>query len=129
MQLFGEEHALLRKTINGIIDKHINPYVDEWEAAGMFPAHEVFKRFGEQGLLFPRRLASGPHKDEVIWGPLLHHRALRVLKNPRYAGAFAYGRSRSRRTPGGGEARVALPREQWHTLILEAHRGYIGWEE
>ncbi|MFO7567039.1 MAG: acyl-CoA dehydrogenase family protein [Enhygromyxa sp.] len=48
---FTEEHALLRKTVNQIIDKHINPYVDEWEAAGAFPAHEVFKRFGEAGLL------------------------------------------------------------------------------
>lgn len=48
---FTEEHALLRKTINQIIDKHINPYVDEWEAAGAFPAREVFKRFAEQGLL------------------------------------------------------------------------------
>jgi citronellyl-CoA dehydrogenase len=48
---FTEEHTLLRKTVNQIIDKHINPYVDEWEAAGAFPAHEVFKRFGEQGLL------------------------------------------------------------------------------
>jgi citronellyl-CoA dehydrogenase len=48
---FTEEHALLRKTVNQIIDKHINPYVDEWEAAGAFPAHQVFKRFGEAGLL------------------------------------------------------------------------------
>ena len=48
---FTEEHALIRKTINQIIDKHINPRVDEWEEAGAFPAHEVFKRFGEQGLL------------------------------------------------------------------------------
>jgi len=87
------------------------------------------RAFREQGLLFPRRLASGPHKGEVIWGPLLHHRALRVLKNPRYAGAFAYGRSRSRRRPGGGETRTLLPREQWHTLILEAHPGYIDWAE
>jgi len=87
------------------------------------------RAFREQGLLFPRRLASGPHKDEVIWGPLLHHRALRALKNPRYAGAFAYGRSRSRRKPGGGEIRTLLPREQWHTLILEAHPGYITWEQ
>jgi citronellyl-CoA dehydrogenase len=48
---FTEEHALLRKTVNQIIDKHINPYVDEWEAAGAFPAHEVFKHFGDAGLL------------------------------------------------------------------------------
>ncbi|PRQ09789.1 acyl-CoA dehydrogenase family protein [Enhygromyxa salina] len=48
---FTEEHALLRKTVNQIIDKHINPHVDEWEAAGAFPAHQVFKLFGDQGLL------------------------------------------------------------------------------
>ena len=48
---FTEEHTLLRKTVNQIIDKHINPHVDEWEAAGAFPAHEVFKIFGEAGLL------------------------------------------------------------------------------
>jgi citronellyl-CoA dehydrogenase len=48
---FTEEHALIRKTARAIIDKHINPHVDEWEAAGLFPAHQVFKLFGEQGLL------------------------------------------------------------------------------
>jgi len=48
---FTEEHALLRKTVNQIIDKHINPHVDEWEAAGAFPAHQVFKHFGDAGLL------------------------------------------------------------------------------
>jgi citronellyl-CoA dehydrogenase len=48
---FTEEHALIRKTARAIIDKHINPRVDEWEAAGLFPAHEVFKLFGDQGLL------------------------------------------------------------------------------
>jgi citronellyl-CoA dehydrogenase len=49
--LFTEEHALLRKTARSIIDNHINPHVDEWEAAGAFPAHQVFKLFGDQGLL------------------------------------------------------------------------------
>jgi citronellyl-CoA dehydrogenase len=49
--LFTEEHALLRKTARSIIDTHINPHVDEWEAAGAFPAHQVFKLFGDQGLL------------------------------------------------------------------------------
>ncbi|NVB36965.1 acyl-CoA dehydrogenase family protein [Pseudenhygromyxa sp. WMMC2535] len=48
---FTEEHELLRKTVNQVIDKYVNPHVDGWEAEGAFPAHEVFKRFGEQGLL------------------------------------------------------------------------------
>ena len=48
---FTEEHLLIKKTARAIIDKHINPHVDEWEAAGAFPAHQVFKLFGDQGLL------------------------------------------------------------------------------
>jgi len=87
------------------------------------------RSFREQGLLFPRRLASGAHKGELAWGPLRHSRALRVLKNPRYAGAFAYGRSQGRRLSGGKERRRQLPREEWHTLILGAHPGYLSWEE
>jgi hypothetical protein len=64
-----------------------------------------------------------------VWGPLLHNRALRVLKNPRYAGAFVFGRSQARKTLHGSELRSQLPREQWHTLIREAHPGYITWAE
>ena len=48
---FSEEHDLLRKTINQIIDRHINPHVDEWERVGIFPAKQVFKHFGDAGLL------------------------------------------------------------------------------
>lgn len=98
---------------------------------------EVFRRTGsatatvrafrEQGLLFPRRVGSGPHKGEVVWGELLHYRALNVLKNPRYTGAFAYGRSQAKKTPHGTESRHRLPRDQWHTLILDAHPAYITW--
>ena len=95
-------------------------------------ATATVRSFREQGLLFPRRLDSGARKGELVWGALRHSRALRVLKNPRYAGAFAYGRSRGRRLPGCGSGKVqrrALPREEWHTLILDAHPGYISWED
>lgn len=86
------------------------------------------RAFREQGLLFPRRISSGPQKGGIAWGPLHHSRTLRVLKNPRYTGAFVYGRSQTRRLPGGKEVRRPLPRDQWHTVILEAHPGYISWE-
>ncbi len=92
-------------------------------------ATATVRAFREQGLLFPRRLASGPRKGELVWAELHHSRALRVLKNPRYAGAFAYGRSRAHRRPDGSEVRTRLPRDEWHTLILDAHPGYIGWAE
>lgn len=92
-------------------------------------ATRTVRSFREQGLLFPRRVSSGPHQGELAWGPLLHWRALRVLKNPRYAGAFAYGRYQARRRPDGREVRTPLPREQWHTLIRDAHSGYISWDQ
>jgi DNA invertase Pin-like site-specific DNA recombinase len=92
-------------------------------------ATATVRGFREQGLLFPRRLTTGPHAGEVAWGTLVHSRALRTLKNPRYAGAFAYGRSRSRRTAAGRTWRQPLPRDQWHTLLLDAHPGYITWAE
>jgi len=48
---FTDEHQQLRKTVREVIEKDINPYVDEWEQKGGFPAHEVFKKLGKLGLL------------------------------------------------------------------------------
>ncbi len=53
-------------------------------------ATATVKYFRTKALLFPRRVRTGPHKGEVHWGPLLHSTTLKVLRNPRYAGAF-YG--------------------------------------
>jgi citronellyl-CoA dehydrogenase len=48
---FTTEHDEIRRTLRSIIDKDINPHVDKWEEDGIFPAHEVFKRLGDAGLL------------------------------------------------------------------------------
>src|ERR1043166_8874744 len=48
---FTQEHAEIRRTLRAIIDKDINPHVDQWEEDGIFPAHEVFKKLGTAGLL------------------------------------------------------------------------------
>ncbi len=48
---FTEEHHSLRKTVREFVEKEINPNVDEWENAGAFPAHELFKKAGRLGLL------------------------------------------------------------------------------
>jgi hypothetical protein len=80
--------------------------------------------------LFPARVRSGERKGELTWSPLSHWRVLRTLHNPRYAGAFAYGRRRTRKTPGGKSTTTRqLPREEWTSLILEAHPGFISWEQ
>lgn len=46
-----EEHESIRQTVAQFVDKEINPYVDQWEQEGIFPAHDVFKKMGDLGLL------------------------------------------------------------------------------
>ncbi len=48
---FTQEHEEIRRTMKRFIDAEINPHVDEWEAAEQFPAHEVFKKLGNLGML------------------------------------------------------------------------------
>jgi len=87
------------------------------------------KYFREHGLLFPRRLRRGVRKGQLVWATLVHSRVLQVLHNPRYAGAFYYGRTRSCRSRDGRDSCKRLPPDQWHTLLPEAHAGYITWEQ
>lgn len=49
--LFTQEHDELARTTKRIIEEHINPNVDEWEKAEIYPAHKVMKIFAESGLL------------------------------------------------------------------------------
>ena len=49
--LFTQEHEELRRTVRNFIEKEVNPFVPEWEAAGRFPIHDVFKKMGDLGLL------------------------------------------------------------------------------
>jgi len=45
------EHQELQRNLKRFIDNEINPHVDEWEAAEIFPAHELFKKMGDLGFL------------------------------------------------------------------------------
>ena len=92
-------------------------------------ATATVQAFRTQGLTFPRRARTGPAKGEILWGDLEHSRALWVLHNPRFAGAFFFGRSRQRRQGGRAGTFERLPREEWTALIPDAHPGYISWQE
>jgi citronellyl-CoA dehydrogenase len=48
---YTHEHLEIQNTLKRFIDAEINPQVDAWEAAELFPAHEVFKKLGNLGLL------------------------------------------------------------------------------
>jgi DNA invertase Pin-like site-specific DNA recombinase len=83
-------------------------------------AMATVKAFRQQTLLFPRRLRAGPHQGELVWMELRHSQTLRILHNPRYAGAFVFGRSRTQKKVDGGVRLLWLPRDQWDTLIPAA---------
>ena len=91
-------------------------------------ARAVVAAFADDKLLFPVRIGTGPRKGELAWMPLTHWRVLRTLHNPRYAGAFVYGRRRGTTSANGKNSCQPLPRDQWTALIPGAHPGYITWE-
>ncbi len=109
--------ARIRDTVSALFDTY----------ARTASAYATVRFFHEQGWLFPARATQKNYSQEVIWKPLRVSRAATVLHNPRYAGAYAYGRSRSRLQPDGRYRGTRLPREEWKVLLLDAHPGYISW--
>jgi excisionase family DNA binding protein len=101
----------------------------------------VFRRFAElgtgrqvllslrgDGLLLPRRPTR---TGRVHWAPATYPAVHDLLTNPAYAGAFAFGRTRTeKRIDATGKVvhrTVLLPREQWAVLIPDHHPGFIDW--
>ena len=92
-------------------------------------ASAVVKEFRRENIPMPHYSRTGPKSSRVIWGDLTHSQASRILHNPRYAGAFAYGRTRTRRGPDGRTRYYKQAEEKWICLIQDVHEGYISWDE
>lgn len=88
-------------------------------------ASQTVKAFRAQGLLFPSRL----HDSQTVFRPLTASTAVRVLNNPRYAGAYVYGRRQYRRAMDGKKTVRARDNDDWLACIPDAHPGYISWEQ
>jgi DNA invertase Pin-like site-specific DNA recombinase len=109
------------------VRKSLEHLFETFERTGS--ASAAVKHFREQGLRFPRRPRYGPNQGELLWESLRHWRVLRVLHNPRYAGAFCFGRTRTHKLPNGAVRIESLPRDEWTVLLPDAHPGYITWEK
>lgn len=93
-------------------------------------AQQVVRYFGREGILWPRRLYTGGRAGELVFGPLDHSRVLGILHNPRYAGAFVYGRTRQRKVVIAGQLRNRrLKQADWKVFLPNMHPGYIPWDE
>lgn len=89
----------------------------------------VLRRMRAQKVLFPRRIRRGIGKGDLLWGALNHSRVLQILHNPRYAGAFVYGRTRGAYNASLKHVQLGVKQENWQVLIRDAHPGYISWED
>ena len=90
----------------------------------------VYQWLCDQGIELPTTTTSGYWK--VIWRKPLYHSLLSMLKNPIYAGAYAFGRSRAEVRIEHGRKRIVrqwhLKEDQWSVLIRDHHESYISWE-
>jgi DNA invertase Pin-like site-specific DNA recombinase/predicted DNA-binding transcriptional regulator AlpA len=91
-------------------------------------ARRVWLWFRSEGLSFPVQIhGSAP----IRWVTPTYTAIYNVLRNPVYAGAYAYGKSRREQTVdeyGNSRRRIRyLPREQWAVLLPAHHEGYIDW--
>jgi DNA invertase Pin-like site-specific DNA recombinase len=125
------------KAADGRIDKHPDRRVQEAIAV-------VFRKFVECGsarqvLLWLRE--NGIHLPavsiaegrELIWRLPVYQTIIKFLKNPIYAGAYAFGRTATHTRVLEGRAHKVRgyrrAREQWSVLLPDHHEGYIGWED
>lgn len=94
-------------------------------------ALSTVKAFRKEKILFPRREATrGPRSESsVTWRNLDLSTVLRVIKNPRYAGIYCYGRTRLTRNPEGRSVLRQRAMEDWHAWIPDAHASYISQQE
>ena len=89
-------------------------------------ACQTVKAFRQEGLRFPSRLRN---RETTVFRPLTASTAIRVLNNPRYAGAYVYGRRRYRRAIDGKKTvQQKRDHDDWLACIPNAHSGYISWE-
>ena len=90
------------------VQQSLSTFFQTFERTGT--AIATVKYFRQQHWLFPRRIRRGLRKGELVWGPLDHNRALKTLHNPRYAGAYCRGRTRTRKDAQGAAIEHSCPR-------------------
>jgi DNA invertase Pin-like site-specific DNA recombinase len=98
-------------------------------------AMAVVQYFSTNQLLFPTRLWGATQDGELAWHPLSQGRMLAILHNPAYAGAYVYGKTKTRTKllPGEGPRVKGRTRQvkvsDWPIVLKQVHPGYISWDQ
>ena len=95
-------------------------------------ARQVHLRLHRDGVHFPRPL-DGKSTVHFEWTRIRYRNVIALLKNPFYAGVYAYGKSERRTAIVDGRVRRSYghgkPLEQWEVMLKDHHEGYIEWSE
>ena len=93
---------------------------------------QVLLWFRQESISLPA-LPRDPGEPKMIWKLPIYNTVLKILTNPIYAGAYAFGKTQNRTTVVDGRARKSAghrkPRAEWTVLIRDHHPGYISWEQ
>ena len=95
----------------------------------MGSAMAVVKWMHRENIVLPSRPRRGPNRGQLRWALPSFSQVRQILRNPRYAGAFVYGRTRREPQADGTVRYRSVPREEWEVLIWNAHAGFIDWDE
>src|ERR1700756_4541993 len=95
-------------------------------------ARQVLLWMASQNIHFPYP-SNGRALTSFEWRPIRYRNVISILKNPFYAGVYAYGKSEKRTTIVDGRARKSYghhkPMGTWEVFIKDHHEGYISWAE
>jgi len=94
---------------------------------------KVLRYLVRNNLQLPRHQTSGLYAGEVIWKDASLSALYTIMKNPAYAGAFAYGRrcaEPTKQIPGRpASGRIRRPQAEWLALVKDLYPAYISWDE
>ena len=95
-------------------------------------ARQVLLWMTSQNIHFPYP-SDGRTLTSFDWRPIRYRNVISILKNPFYAGIYAYGKSEKRTTIVNGRARKSYghrkPMDTWEVFIKDHHEGYTSWAE
>ena len=90
----------------------------------MKSASKVLRFLNKNELRLPRHDQFG----DVVWKKPTVAAIILILRNPAYAGAFVYGRTRTIRHPDGKVTQKRLEMDQWRIIVKDKYPAYISWE-
>ena len=114
------------------VQEAIRGVFDHFERFGTL--RQVLLWYHQENITLPHlHVSEGEGEHRTVWSLPTYQQLLRMLKNPTYAGAFAYGRTQCRSVVVEGRSRKSgghkVEMDNWQLLLKDHHTGYISWEQ